>query len=308
MPPTSDARPDEIDLSRPVGYHRQVDDVVGSVRSLARSLGHDAPAEVLADRANLVLALGESVVARVAMATSASRVGTAWLKREVEVSRFLGPALTTQPAAHVACGPHEIDGLVVSFWQREAIVGAPDPREAGRKLAACHRALVSYPEGALPWMGAWEEARAVKDRALTSPHLDAAERRQLARGFERAERIVEGAPERSASMQAVHGDAHLGNALGTARSVLWTDWEDAFVGPIEHDLACLRSKAELFGEEREAIEAACAAYDVEHDEALVRDLGVVRNAQVIVWLALFAERQPELAPRMRARLTRLEPA
>jgi Ser/Thr protein kinase RdoA (MazF antagonist) len=156
-------------------------------------------------------------------------------------------------------------------------------------------------------MGAWDEARAVKDRALASPHLDEGERRRLARGFDRAERIVEGAPARSASMQAVHGDAHLGNVLGTARGALWTDWEDAFVGPIEHDLACLRSKAELFGEDREAIEAACQAYDVEHDPALVHDLGVVRNAQVIVWLAVFAERQPELAPRMRARLGRLEP-
>jgi hypothetical protein len=282
-----------------------MDEVVRRVGELARVLGHDARPEPLADRSNLVLSLGDALVARVAMATSTARVGMAWLRREVEVSRFLGPTLATQPASAIDAGPHELEGLVVSFWQRETLVGPADPAEAGRKLAACHRALRAYPQQALPWMGAWQEARGVLERALGSTHLDAAERRQLALGFERAERVVDDAPKRTASMQAVHGDAHLGNALGTARGALWTDWEDAFVGPVEHDLACLRSKAELFGEEREAIEAACAAYDVEHDPALVSDLALVRNAQVIVWLAVFAERQPELVPRMRARLRRL---
>jgi thiamine kinase-like enzyme len=120
-----------------------------------------------------------------------------------------------------------------------------------------------------------------------------------------AERIVSSARARSASFQAVHGDAHIGNVLATDRGAVWTDWEDAFVGPIEFDLACLRSKADLFGEEREAIEAMFDAYDRPYDVELVRELGLVRNLQVIVWLAVFAERHPDLAPRMRARIERL---
>jgi len=121
----------------------------------------------------------------------------------------------------------------------------------------------------------------------------------------RATRIVESARARSASFQAVHGDAHIGNVMATERGAIWTDWEDAFVGPIEYDIACLRSKADLFGEERDAIDAMLAAYGADYDRALATDLGLVRNVQVIAWLALFAERQPELLPRMRARIDRL---
>jgi len=282
------------------------DDVRRPVTGLAASAGLACTPTVLAERSNLVLALEpHPVVARVAMATAQARVGMAWLRREVEVSRFLGPALATQPATIIAAGPFEIDELVVSFWQRETLLDALDPREAGAALAACHRALATYPREAVPYLGAWTEAVAVAERARASPHLTGDERDAIMRGMERAARIVEDVPSRSASMQAVHGDAHLGNVLCTSRGTLWTDWEDACLGPIELDLACLRSKAELFGEAREATDAACAAYDVEHDPDLVRDLGLVRNVQVIVWLAVFAERQPELVPRLHARIAKL---
>lgn len=282
------------------------DDVLARVATLAASLGLSGTPRVIADRSNLVLALDpHAIVARVAMATSVVRVGIAWLRREVEVSRFLGSALVTQPATEIDAGPYDLGDLVVSFWRREVLRAHVDPREAGAKLAACHRALARYPKAALPYLGAWDEARAVSERAGASEHLDDRDRVALARALDRAERVVETIPSRTASMQAVHGDAHLGNVLGTDRGTLWTDWEDAFVGPIEHDLACLRSRAELFGEQRAEIEAAYDAYDVEHDRDLVRELGVVRNVQVIVWLAIFAERQPELAPRMRARLAKL---
>lgn len=261
---------------------------------------------MIADRSNLVLALDpHPIVARVAMATSAARVGMAWLRREVEITRFLGPSLATQPARTIAAGPHEFDDLVVSFWQRETLLDAVDPLAAGRALAACHRALSAYPSASLPHLGAWEEVRGIAPRACASVLLEEAERTAIARGIEEAERILETAPRRTASMQAVHGDAHLGNVLAAERGTLWTDWEDAFVGPIEHDLACFRSRAELFGEQRAEIEAACAAYDVPHDADLVRELGHVRNVQVIVWLAIFAERQPVLAPRLRARIEKL---
>jgi aminoglycoside phosphotransferase (APT) family kinase protein len=285
-------------------------EVIALVTAHARALGLACTPRVIADRSNLVLALEpHALVARVAMATSTARGGLAWLRREVEVSRFLGPALATQPATTLPAGPHELDGLVVSYWRREGLRDGPiDPRAAGQQLARCHRALASYPPAALPLLGAWEEVRGIAARAIASPLLEAHERAAIEGGLERAERILEDTPRRSASMQAVHGDAHLGNVLATERGTLWTDWEDAFVGPIEHDLACLRSRAELFGEQREEIEAACAAYDVPHDEALVRELGHVRNVQVIVWLAIFAERQPELAPRLRARIQKLAPA
>lgn len=268
---------------------------------MAREHGFDAEPVLVADRSNSVYRLDpHRVVARVAMATSAARIGMDWLRREVEITRFLGErgAPVTRPIA----GPFERDGFVVSFWQLEDVIAErADPTEAGKTLARVHRALAEYPRDALPEWGAWTEARGVFDPKRFSE----SELARIEPAWDLAERIVESARMRTASFQAVHGDAHIGNVMATARGAVWTDWEDAFVGPVEYDIACLRSKRDLFGEEREGIDAMLDAYDGDYDETLADELGVVRNVQVIAWLALFAERQPELLPRMRARIERL---
>lgn len=267
--------------------------------ALARELGlADAMPVTVADRSNLVLRIGD-VIARVAMATSMVRVGMAWLAREVSVSRFLAEqgVGVTRPIA----GPFEREGLVISFWELEDVRGEPDPVLAGRALRRAHDVLADYAEP-LPLWGGFEEARQVLDRAMKAMRAD--ERSRVARAWDLAEATVAGARRRSRSFQAVHGDAHPRNVLATARGVLWTDWEDTFLGPVEFDLACVRSRAFLFGEEIEVTEAMCAAYGA-YDEDLVRDLGLVRNVQVIPWLAIFAERDPELLPRMRARIAAL---
>jgi aminoglycoside phosphotransferase (APT) family kinase protein len=283
-------------------------DAERTVASLTAELGLVCQPRVIADRSNLVLALDPlPLVARVAMATSASRVGLEFAGREVLVARFLDAAgcAVTRPAAAVEPGPHEREGLVISLWEREVLEGELDPRLAGARLAECHRALAGLDRAVLPRWGGWEEARAVLDRALASPHLTEPERERVRRAWEIGERLVEGAAARSASMQAVHGDAHLGNVLGSTRGPVWTDWEDAFVGPVEWDLASLRSRADLFGEDVDAIEAACAGYGAPFDPGLVRELGLCRNLQVIPWLAVFAERDASLVPRLRARIARL---
>lgn len=282
-----------------------------TARAVARSLGLATEPVVVADRSNLVLRLDpHPLVARVAMATSMARVGTAWLRREVEVARFLERrgGLVTRPARAIDPGPHEADGFVLSFWELEPLrEGTADPAEAGQSLAALHRELASYPRDALPAWGGVAEAREVHARALARGVFDAADRARLARAWEHAERVIASAPSRTASMQAVHGDAHLGNVLASTRGAVWTDWEDAFLGPVEWDLACLRSRSELLGEDREVTLAATRAYDAPFDPELVRELGLLRNLQVIPWLALFAERQPELTERMRKRMAVLPP-
>lgn len=268
---------------------------------MAKELGlaDEAPV-IVADRSNMVLRIGP-IIARVAMATSMVRVGMAWLKREVEISRFLAArdVGVTRPIA----GPFERGGHVISFWELETVHDSPNPAAAGDELRRAHEALAGY-RGELPLWGGFEEARLVLPRAkarMTPP-----ERKIVDRAWDRAERIVADARGRSASFQPVHGDAHIGNVLATHRGVLWTDWEDAFLGPVEFDLACLRSRAELFGEDRDAIEAMTSAYG-ESNRELVSDLGLVRNVQVIPWLAVFSERDPDLLPRMRARISKLEP-
>ncbi|UJR84065.1 Hypothetical protein I5071_61360 [Sandaracinus amylolyticus] len=287
-----------------------IDSVMHETRALVRELGleHVEPV-VIADRSNLVLHLApHPLVARVAMATSMVRVGMQWLRREVELSRFLDArgASVTRPSTTIDAGPFERAGLVISVWDLETITAnAIDPQRAGARLAEAHRLLAAHDAPALPEWGGWDEARAVLERARESGAWSASEAHRVASAWERAERIVESARARTASFQPVHGDAHLGNVLATSRGPVWTDWEDAFVGPIEWDLACLRSKAELFGEERETIDAITAAYDGPYDPELARELGLVRNLQVIPWLAVFAERDPSLLPRMRARIAKL---
>lgn len=281
-------------------------DAIDAVQRFVTERGLAVSPSVVADRSNLVLRLAPlPIVARVAMATSAARVGMDWLAREVEVSRFLGPALSTVPSDLIDAGPHRLGDHIVSFWVEEETLREIDPLDAGRALHRCHARLKGYPAERLPYLGAWDEVRAVKARLEGEALLTPSEMARIERAFARAEATWDRVPQRSASMQAIHGDAHLGNVLGTARGPIWTDWEDTFVGPIEYDLASLRSRAELFGEDRARIDAACAAYGP-HDAALVRELGLVRNVQVILWLTLFALRQPELLPRVRARIAALE--
>lgn len=274
-------------------------------RALVRDLGLtlDAEPTVVADRSNLVLKLApHPIVARVAMATSLARVGMEWLKREVEISRYLTSrgCKVTSPTTTLPAGPFERGGLVVSFWNEERLEeGPPEPRAAGAALAEAHKALAGYEHSALPAWGTVDEARQVFARAR---FFTSEERAQMGRAWDVVDRIVDSARSRTASFQAVHGDAHVGNVLATVRGPMWTDWEDAFLGPVEWDIACLRSKAELFSEDRAVIDAMTAAYDGAYDAELARDLGVVRNVQVVSWLAVFAERHPELLDRMRARL------
>lgn len=279
---------------------------IATTRSLAAELGLDAEPTILADKSNLVLRLApHPIVARVAMATSLVRVGMAWLGREVAISRFLADrgCLVTRPATAIPAGPYERDGLVISFWEEETLVAErADPHLAGAALRRVHQALAAYDRASVPLWGNVDEARQVF--ALARFFTDV-ERSRLARAWDAVDAVVASAASRTASLQAVHGDAHIGNVLTTARGPAWTDWEDAFLGPVEWDIACLRSKADLFGEEREAIAAMIAGYGVDYDASLVTELGLVRNVQVISWLAIFAERHPDLLPRMRARIDRL---
>jgi thiamine kinase-like enzyme len=282
---------------------------VQRVRELASSFGLECEPVALADASNLVLRLApHPIVARVAMATSMVRAGVAWLEREVVISRFLAErgGGVTRPSQAIDPGPNEHGGLVVSFWELETELSrAPDPRRAGLELARLHRELRGL-TAAVPEWGAWSEMRAVHERMHSTDSLiSPAERRRVDAAWQRAEAIVSSARARSTSFQIVHGDAHIRNVMATERGELWTDWEDAFLGPVEWDLACMRSRLDLFGEEREAIEALCSAYDEPLNADLVRELGLVRNVQVILWVAVFAERDPTRLARLRQRIERL---
>lgn len=284
--------------------------VIAIVAQIARERGLDTAPTVLAERSNLVLAIDSATVARVALATSITRVGMDSAAREVEITRWLDArgAPVTRPSREVGTSPIERDGLVVGFWEREELVAErPEPRSAGAALRVIHTLLRDFPRERLARWGGFEEARRVLPRLRSRDVLTPSELHRFEHAWEAAEDVVASAEGRTASFQALHGDAHIGNVLATARGPVWTDWEDAFLGPVEMDIACLRSKADLFGEERETIDAVISAYGSDYDPGLVRDLALVRNVQVIPWLAVFAEREPALRSRMQARIARLPP-
>jgi Ser/Thr protein kinase RdoA (MazF antagonist) len=278
-------------------------------RALAASLGIDCAPRVLADRSHVVLALDpHPVVARVAVATSTTRVGFAWLAREIAIAAHLYAAgvPATRPTTEMDPGPHVVEEAIVTLWHRET--GAPhlDARLAGARFAEVHRALARFDTARLPLWGVMEEARAVMPRATSNGLLDAGEVRRLEAGWARSEALMASARTRTVSFQAVHGDAHLGNVFATTRGPLWTDWEDACVAPLEWDLATLVARNVMFGEETEVLADVLAGYDHDYDRDLARELVGLRNLQVIPWLVVFAERQPELLARARMRLARVE--
>ena len=284
------------------------ENAIAATRHLVTSLGLDCTPRIIADRSNLVLALDpHPLVARVAMSTSLTRVGLEWLTREVEIAAHLDRrgVPVTLPATSIGHGPFERDGYIVSFWQREEASPVLDAAEAGARLARVHRALESFDTTRLPEWGVFHEAERMLERACTNGVLATAESTRVRDAWPIGHEIVVSSRARSASFQAVHGDAHFGNVFATTRGPLWTDWEDACVAPVEWDIATLQSRHTTFGEERDLLEPALAAYDLDYDRALADDLVIVRNLQVIVWLSVFAERQPELVERVRARLARL---
>lgn len=211
---------------------------------------------VLRDLTNLIVHLRPApVVARVQLTLGALR-DLASARAEIDAARFLAAAgAPVAPPAHdVDPGPHEIDGLLVTFWAYvDHDPALADAAVAGRSLRELHDAFATY-EGELPTCDRLDEVR----RLVDEPEL---------RAF--ADRLppLDGPP--------IHGDAHLKNVLWTRDGPLWSDLENVCRGPREFDLACLR-----FRPSAEA-DAAVAAYG-EHDA------GAVERALAYVTLFLAA--------------------
>jgi hypothetical protein len=191
----------------------------------------------------------------------------------VALARHLGE-LAVQPSCLIDPGPHLLeDGRYVTFWSHAS--GPPaSPEEAGISLRALHERALSF-GGSLRGFDPRPEAV----RLTSEPVLhEAAER------LERPDLPV----------QPIHGDAHLDNALARG---CWLDFDEACAGPREWDLACLRHRLLVFGELRDEIETALAAYgDFEEDA-----LGAC-DPLVVLFTATWGVVTQPRHPRTRARL------
>jgi Phosphotransferase enzyme family len=208
-----------------------------------------AAAQGLACEQAVVVHSGSNVHVHLSPAPVVARVMTgtvvlhdeprAWLKREVSVLEFLAPSgLAVAPSPLIAPGPHEHDGLWMTFteWIPDVKPG-PAPADAariGRALRALHDELATF-DGEL---GNASDLRADVKRlhGLLEPteHLDPAMIDSLR---VRLDTAIDGAFTATLPVQALHGDASLGNLLHTPERVFWNDFEDTLRGPVHWDVA-----------------------------------------------------------------------
>jgi Phosphotransferase enzyme family len=226
--------------------------------ALTAARAHGLPTDdplVVRDLTNVIVHLRPApVVARVQLTIAEIR-GREWAETEMRAARFLASAgaPVAPPAAGVDPGPHEQDGMLVTFWRYvEHDPARADAREAGRSLRALHDAFAQY-EGELPTCDRLAEVRRMFDA------LPATDANTQLREFANRLPPLDGQP--------LHGDAHLRNVLWSPDGPLWSDLENVCRGPREYDLACIRFRPLP---ETEPTLAAYGAHDeAEVDRALV---------------------------------------
>ena len=260
----------------------------------AHGLGTDH-ARVLHDGANVVVDLAPApVVARVATLTTRVRADVRVpFGREVALATSLtaAGAAVVPPSDLLPPGPHEHDGSVLSFWRRvELLPDRPSPQDAGRALAALHEVLADLPVPATPPLDTpLDDLAAFAARgaewAVPDRQLDA-----LARRLDALRPRLGGEP------RALHGDPHPGNLLATADGWVWGDLEDTCTGPVEWDLACLRSTGRLDG--RAAVDVFPGARS---DDELAPWLEL-RRLHAAVWGVVIDAEHPQFGLEGRARL------
>lgn len=244
-----------------------------------------AEPKILREGGNLLVHLAPApVVARVATLTGTRRAGEGWLRREVEVAHFLAGAgaPVVAPSVEIDPGPHTHEGISLSFWDYVKETGAAlDAAEAGRRLRVCHEALADY-EGELEPLGTFTEAERWLEELAAEGRIGADSTARLRGDAVEVRRRIEalGLP-----MQAVHGDAHLDNAINTAAGPLWNDWEDTCLAPPALDLGCMEAAASVWGDDPEPVATALAAYGKIDPEVLAVFVAA-RRFQGTLWSEL----------------------
>ncbi|MEA2638592.1 MAG: hypothetical protein QOE18_1649, partial [Chloroflexota bacterium] len=180
------------------------------------------------------------VVARVMTGTVALHDDPGrWLAREVSVLEFLVPSgLAVAPSALIAPGPHQHDGLWMTFveWipDVQPATELDDAHRLGRALRDLHDELRLF-EGDLGNLGDLrEDIQRLHGELRPAGAREADAISSLRAGLDALREVVF---ESTLATQALHGDISLRNLLGTSQRLIWNDFEDTFRGPVHWDLA-----------------------------------------------------------------------
>lgn len=259
-------------------------------------------AVVLQDKSNLVVHLRPApVVARVATTTGTVRFGDAWFAKEVAVASYLATAgaPVVSPSNIVSPGPHQHNGLVLSFWEFvEEVDELPDANIAGQALRECHAALVDF-GGELTILDPLSESESLLLSLISQGAFSLSDSQMLQAVNHKLKNRFQ---QLQLPMQPLHGDSNFSNVLNTTRGVLWTDWEDTFIGHIAWDIACLIASSHVFGTDMERATAAFAGYGLAIDNELLNLFIEARTFQTALWNFIIGQQNPQSLERLEVRL------
>lgn len=223
-------------------------------------------------------------------------------QRELDVADWLHRegVPTVRPSPLVPLEPIREDDFSITLWELVPVADDHFPY-AGADYALCaalHAALAGYP-GVLPFLAPFNHAvpsllEALEGCAhLSNEDLDRVnlEWRMLQPVLSSARAFAARFPE--AEVQAIQGDAPSNNIIKSTSGLVFGDFEDVCLGPVEWDLA---------GHGPEAV----AAYDAAAgplgmrttDPEVQRVMDAARNVQMVASLAL-APQLPVLADGLR---------
>lgn len=255
--------------------------------------------EILQQANTLVIRLTESLVARIVLDPDGPRQGTAWFERENAVAQHLAslgaPVIPMHPA--IPSGPYFHKGYPINFWKFVIrIESEPEPEEMGKTLFQCHQLLRSF-------RGSLQELAIPRESLELLPELERKQsfpsstiqllRDRLTSSLEHLEKFP---------MQPLHGDAHPGNLMNTSSGLLWTDWEDTFLGPVEWDLASVLWNAKLLDHDTDMVDGVLRGYlnaGGVIDETALEQCFIARAAVMTAWYPIL---YPNLCGERKAKL------
>lgn len=265
--------------------------------------------DILQNGSTLVLRLSETLVARVVTDLDGPRQGGEWFSRENAVAQYLAghgaPVIPLHPG--IPPGPHEHLGYTLNFWQYvTAIDTEADPAAIGRTLHHCHALLRTF-TGQLPKLAILTESLALLEtlerRGLFPPSTLRLLEKHLISSIE----VLATFP-----LQPLHGDAHPGNLMNTTLGLLWTDWEDTFLGPVEWDLASIIWNARILDENHSTADQILESYrraGGQIDPLALHHSLIARAAVMSAWYPiLYPDPSPERRIKLQRRLDWLESA
>ena len=163
--------------------------------------------------------------------------------QELAVTRYLAKrgAPVVAPLDKNLAGPYIVASAIVTLWpyvdnDRES--ERADALLAAETLHAVHQAFDDYGGELPPYTNALDRCWSILADVEASPALSGGNRDFLKARYSRLRYEVEAMAGKSVPL---HGDVHLGNLLLSDQGPVWTDFEDACLGPVEQDIAGLPS-------------------------------------------------------------------